>query len=64
MLIVTLDRNYWKQSVQIPTDHDITLENQAYDQVSTFQQPNREYQEDYIFGSCPAYDTVSAQSQL
>ena len=51
--------------MQIPTDHDITLENQVYDQVSsTFQQPTREYQEDFIFGACPAYDTVSAQSQL
>ena len=61
-----MDRSYWKQSVQLPTDHDATSEYPFYDQLSTFQQLNKdsENHEDYNIGSCPAYDAVSAQSQL
>ena len=57
-----MNRNYWKQSVQISPDRDVISEDQVYDRVSTFQENHG----DYNIGSCPAYDkvTVSAQSSF
>ena len=54
-----MNRNYWKQSVQIPPDHDVISEDQVYDRLSTFQ----ENHEDYNIGSCPAYDTITVSAQ-
>ena len=54
-----MNRNYLKQSVQIPPDHDVISEDQVYDRLSTFQ----ENHEDYNIGSCPAYDTITVSAQ-
>ena len=59
-----MDRNYCKQSMPIENDNDVVIPDLFYDDVTTLQQHEKETQEAYNLRSCPAYDTVSAQTQL